>query len=73
MGAPALGLQLIDFGRSLDLELLPPGTLLQVRGCRVGRWGGRVCSVGGDLQLIDFGRSLDLELLPPGTLLQVRV
>jgi hypothetical protein len=31
-GGPALGLQLIDFGRSLDLELLPPGTLLQVGG-----------------------------------------
>ena len=31
-GGPALGLQLIDFGRSLDLELLPAGTLLQVGG-----------------------------------------
>ncbi|PSC71993.1 mitotic checkpoint serine threonine-kinase BUB1 [Micractinium conductrix] len=27
--APSLGLQLIDFGRGVDLELLPPGTLLQ--------------------------------------------
>jgi checkpoint serine/threonine-protein kinase len=26
--APTLGLQLIDFGRSIDLELLPPGTLM---------------------------------------------
>lgn len=30
--APSLGLQLIDFGRGVDLELLPPGTLLQVGG-----------------------------------------
>lgn len=27
---PALGLQLVDFGRGVDLELLPPGALLQV-------------------------------------------
>lgn len=28
--APTVELQLIDFGRSVDLELLPPGALLQV-------------------------------------------
>lgn len=37
---PALGLQLIDFGRGVDLELLPPGAMLQVgtlRGWQVHR------------------------------------
>ena len=37
-----LGLTLIDFGRSIDLELLPPGALMQAR--RGGRGGGGCCS-----------------------------
>lgn len=34
--APVVTLQLIDFGRSVDLELLPAGTLLQVWGQEMG-------------------------------------
>ena len=40
---PEVTLQLIDFGRSVDLELLPPGTLLQVGRHWAGQAARRLC------------------------------
>ncbi len=71
--APALGLQLIDFGRAVDLELLPPGAALggdsgvdafrcvAMREGRPWTFEGDAYGAAGVAHCLLFGRYMEVE------------
>ncbi|EFN53840.1 hypothetical protein CHLNCDRAFT_135925 [Chlorella variabilis] len=70
---PALGLQLIDFGRALDLDLLPAGALLQgdsgtdsfrcveMREGRPWVWQADAYGVAATVHCLLYGRYMEVE------------